>query len=210
VNGFPRCNDNNPRCTIDNRTEKSQRDYLDSSQKRKPDDLVAAVDQPPRGRKTTTQEQFEKLLQKKCPWHPGANHAAIDCYNLRRTFRNPSNDKKNKSTDKEPKENDQEDKSHNSKMPRKPSTSSAKVTKSSVPGGNRNYYSKKLCLSSRRYHDHNDGWRSPSLSHEMISGPASRSPANSPWSWTWWWQSSSSPEYSSTAEAVSTSSSLAP
>jgi hypothetical protein len=74
------------------------------------------MDCPPRGRKTTTQEQFEKLLQKKCPWHSGANHEAIDCYNLRRTFSNPSNDKKNKSTDNEPKEDDQGDKSRNAKF----------------------------------------------------------------------------------------------
>jgi hypothetical protein len=59
------------------------------------------------------QEQFEKLLQKKCLWHPGANHAAIDCYHLRRTFSNPSNAKKNKSMDQEPEEDDQGDKSHN-------------------------------------------------------------------------------------------------
>jgi hypothetical protein len=58
------------------------------------------------------QEEFEKLLQKKCPWHPGANHAAIDCYHLRRTF----NNKKNKSADKEPEEDDQGDKSHNAKF----------------------------------------------------------------------------------------------
>jgi hypothetical protein len=96
-----------------------------------------------------------------------------------------------------------------SKMPRKPSTSSSEVTKSSVPGGNRNYYAEKSCPSSRRYHDHSDGWRSPSRSHELISGPASRSLANFPWSWTRWWQRSSSLEYSSTVEAVSTSSSLA-
>jgi hypothetical protein len=32
------------------------------------------------------QEQFEKLLQKQCPWHPDAKHSAIECYNLRRTF----------------------------------------------------------------------------------------------------------------------------
>jgi hypothetical protein len=68
------------------------------------------------------------------------------------------------------------------KMPQKPSTSSSEVTKSSVPGGNRNYYFEKSCPSSRRYHDHSDGRRSPSRSHEMINGPASRSPANSPWS----------------------------
>jgi hypothetical protein len=113
---FPRRNDNNPRHKNDNHTNKSQRDYSGSSRKGKLDDLVVAVDHPPRGRKTATQGQFEKLLQKKCPWHPGANHAAIDCYNLRRTFSNPSNDKKNKSTDKEPEEDYQGDKSHNAKF----------------------------------------------------------------------------------------------
>jgi hypothetical protein len=100
---FPRHNDNNPRRTNDNRTDKSQRDYLGSSRKHNPDDLVAAVVRPSQGRKTTTQEEFKKLLQKKCPWHLGANHAAIDCYHLRRTFSNPSSNKKNKSAIKSPK-----------------------------------------------------------------------------------------------------------
>jgi hypothetical protein len=40
----------------------------------------------------------------------------IDCYHLRRTFSNPSNNKKNKSADKEPKEDDQGDKLHNAKF----------------------------------------------------------------------------------------------
>jgi hypothetical protein len=50
------------RRTNDNRTNKSQRDYSGSSRKHKPDDLIAAVDHPSRGRKTITQEEFEKLL----------------------------------------------------------------------------------------------------------------------------------------------------
>jgi hypothetical protein len=89
---------------------------LGPSRKRKPDDLVAAVDCPSRGRKTTTQEEFEKLLQKKCPWHPGANHAAIDCYHLQRTFSNPGRSKKNMPADKEPEEDDQGDKLNNAKF----------------------------------------------------------------------------------------------
>jgi hypothetical protein len=113
---FPRCNDSNLRCPNDNRTDKSQRDYSGPSRKRKPDDHVTAVDHPSRGRKTTTQEEFEKLMQKKCPWHPGANHAAIDCYHLWRTFNNPGGGKKNKPADKEPEEDDQGDKSHNAKF----------------------------------------------------------------------------------------------
>jgi hypothetical protein len=55
-------------------------------------------------------------LQKKCPWHPGANHAEIDCYNLQRAFSNPKNDKKNKSTYKEPEEDDQGDILRNAKF----------------------------------------------------------------------------------------------
>jgi hypothetical protein len=51
---FSRRNDNNLRRTNDNRTDKSQRHYSGSSRKRKPDDLVTAVDRPPQGRKTTT------------------------------------------------------------------------------------------------------------------------------------------------------------
>jgi hypothetical protein len=94
-------------------------------------------------------------------------------------------------------------------MRRKPSTSSSEVMKRSVPRGNRNCFSERLCPSSRRYHDHSGGRRSPSRFHEMISGLASRSPANSLWSWTRWWQKSSSPEYSLTVEVVSTSSSPA-
>jgi hypothetical protein len=88
---FPRRNDSNLRHPND----KSQRDYSGPSRKRKPDDLIAVVDHPSRGKKITTQEEFEKLLQKKWPWHPGANHAAIDCYHLRRTFSNPGGGKKN-------------------------------------------------------------------------------------------------------------------
>jgi hypothetical protein len=63
------------------------------------------------------QEEFEKLLQKKCPWHPDANHAAIDCYHLRRMFRNSSGGKKNKKpADKEPEDEDQEDQGRNPKF----------------------------------------------------------------------------------------------
>jgi hypothetical protein len=85
---FLRCQDRNRRRPNDNRNDKSQRDYLGPPRKRKPDDLITAVDRPSLGKKSMTQEEFEKLLQKKCPWHLGANHVAIDCYHLRRTFSN--------------------------------------------------------------------------------------------------------------------------
>jgi hypothetical protein len=64
-----------------------------------------------------TQEEFEKLLQKKCPWHPGANHAAIDYYHLRRMFSNSGGGRKNKKpVDKEPEDDDQEDQGRNPKF----------------------------------------------------------------------------------------------
>jgi hypothetical protein len=131
------------------------------------------MDCPPRGRKTTMQEQFEKLLQKKCPWHPGANHAAIDCYNLRRTFSNPSNEKKNKSMDKDPEEDDQRDKLCNAKF------QDALKTINVIFGGDEEFSSRseKSCPLSRRYHDHSDGRRSPSRSHRtrILSSPLTKS-----------------------------------
>jgi hypothetical protein len=114
---FPRRQDSNLRRPNDNRNDKSQRDYSGPPRKRKPDVLIAAVDRPSRGKKSTRQEEFKKLLQKKCPWHPGANHAAIDCNHLRRTFSNSGGGKKNKKpVDKEPEDDDQEDQGRNAKF----------------------------------------------------------------------------------------------
>jgi hypothetical protein len=209
---FPRLQDSNLRRPNDNHIDKGQRDYSGPPRKRKPDDLIAAVDHPPRGKKSTTQEEFEKLLQKKCPWHPGANHAAIDCYHLRRTFSNSGGGKKNKKpADKEPKDDDQEDQGRNPKFQDalKTSTSSSGEMGISAPGGTRSCFFGRSCPSSRRHHDYSVGWRSPSRSPATISGRASRSPASSPWSWILWWQRSGSPRCSSMVGAVSTSSSPA-
>jgi hypothetical protein len=43
---FPRRNDSNLRHPNDNRNDKSQRDYSGPSRKRKPNDLITAVDHP--------------------------------------------------------------------------------------------------------------------------------------------------------------------
>jgi hypothetical protein len=40
----------------------------------------------------------------------------------------------------------------------------------SVSGGNKNYFSGKSCLSSRRHRDHSVGQSCPSRSPTMISG----------------------------------------
>jgi hypothetical protein len=114
---FLRHQDSNLRRPKDNRNDKSQLDYSGPPRKCRPDDLIAAIERPSRGKKSTTQEEFEKLLQKKCLWHPGTNHAAIDCYHLRRTFSNPGGGKENKKpVDKEPEDDDQEDQGRNTKF----------------------------------------------------------------------------------------------
>jgi hypothetical protein len=209
---FPRRNDNNLRCTNDNRIDKSQRDYPGSSRKRKPDDLVAAMDRPSRGRKTTTQVEFEKLLQKKCPWHPGANYAAIDCYHLWRIFSNPNNNKKNKSADKEPEEDDQGDKSHNVKF------QDASKTINVIFGGDEEFSSRreqKLLLQEIMSIEPEvprplQWLEVPILFSRDNQWTSFSKPGKFPLVLDLVVQRSSSPEYSSTVEAVSTSSSLAP
>jgi hypothetical protein len=129
--------DLNQKRNNDNRADKGQRDFSGSSQKRKPDDLIAAVECPSRGKKSTTQEQFEKLLQKKCPWCVNSKHAAIDCFQLKRTFDSPGNGKNNKSTGKEPEDEDQEDKSETPKF------QDASKTVNVIFGGDEDFCSKR-------------------------------------------------------------------
>jgi hypothetical protein len=209
---FPRRNDSNMRCPNDNRNDKSQRDYSGPSRKCKPDDLIVAMDRPSRGKKSTTQEEFDKLLQKKCPWHPGANHVAIYCYHLRRIFSNPDGGKKNKKpVDKEPEDDDQGDQAHNMKF------QDASKTVNVIFGGDGDFGSKReqklllrrSCPSSRWHQDHSAGQRCPSRSPGMISGQAFWSPVSAPCSWIRWWWKSGSPRCSSMAGVVSISSSPA-
>jgi hypothetical protein len=119
--------------------------------------ISAAVDCPSRGKKLTMQEEFEKLLQKKCPWHPGANHAAIDCYHLQRTFSNPNGGKKNKKpVDKKPEDDDQGDQAHNAKF------QDASKTVNVIFGGDGDFGSRwekncffgRSCPLSQQHHDH--------------------------------------------------------
>jgi hypothetical protein len=138
-----------------------------------------AVDHRSRGKKTTTQEEFEKLLQKKCPWHQGANHAAIDCYHLRKIFSNPGGGKKNKKpVDKEPEDDDQGDQMHNANF------QDASKTVNVIFGGDGDFGSKreqKLLL--REIMSVEPAARRPlrwskvsSRSPAMTSGQASQSP----------------------------------
>jgi hypothetical protein len=60
---FPRCQDS----VLRRSNDKGQRDFSGPPRKRKPNDIIAAMDRPSWGKKSITQEEFEKLLHKKCP-----------------------------------------------------------------------------------------------------------------------------------------------
>jgi hypothetical protein len=51
---FPRCQDSNLRRPNDNRNDKGQRDFSGPPRKRKPDDVIAAIDRPWWGKKSNT------------------------------------------------------------------------------------------------------------------------------------------------------------
>jgi hypothetical protein len=50
---FPRRQDSNLRCPNDNRNDKGQRDFSGPPRKQKPDDVIAAIDRPSWGKKST-------------------------------------------------------------------------------------------------------------------------------------------------------------
>jgi hypothetical protein len=193
---FPRCQDSSLRRPNDNRNDKGQRDFSVPSRKRKPDDIIAAMDRPSRGKKSTMQEEFEKLLQKiahgtqvpatlpltaitfgGCSATPVVvrRTRSLRTKNLRLTTTMTKGA------------------TRSSRTLRRLSTSSSGEMRILAPGGTRSCFSGRSCPSSRRYHDHSVGWRSPSRSPVMTNGRAFRNPKSSPWSSILWWQRSSSP-----------------
>ncbi|RLN05294.1 retrotransposon protein, putative, Ty3-gypsy subclass [Panicum miliaceum] len=108
---------NNNKRSNDHRNDRSQWDYSGSSSKRKPNDLVTAVEHPPHGKKSgSMQEQFEKLLEKQCMWLRHTKHLAIKCYNLLRIFNAPPHNKNNKKKDKEKEDDEPGDKAKGSQF----------------------------------------------------------------------------------------------
>jgi hypothetical protein len=57
----------------------------------------------------STQEQFEKLLQKRCPFHPNGKHSEKECHNLQKLVSNflPQDKGKNKKDDDEDEDKDE-------------------------------------------------------------------------------------------------------
>ena len=86
---FPRLyNDNNGKCNNDRGGSSSQRDPM---RKRKPDDVIGAIDRSPHGKKTgKRQDQFDKILHnKRCPIHLKSNHSMFECTLIRKSLNAP-------------------------------------------------------------------------------------------------------------------------
>jgi hypothetical protein len=57
--------------------------YLGPNRKRKPDNIVAAIQRPAKDNSKKTSGGFKDLLKEKCPWHLEGNHTTEQCYQLR-------------------------------------------------------------------------------------------------------------------------------
>src|SRR5438105_9161830 len=72
---------------IDRPCQKERKDVPESSKpkdrKRKGDDMVTAVEhsQPPRALRM---DDFEKVMESPCPFHPKGKHEAKDCFTLKK------------------------------------------------------------------------------------------------------------------------------
>ena len=112
IDHFPKCgdeNNGNRHAKCNHNRNKGPRDQSDSGKKQRLDDHIATLDRPPRGKKPSTQEQFKKLLPKKCPFQPDGKHSAKDCRNLKQAVSNFLPNYNNKKKKDEEEEEDKKD-----------------------------------------------------------------------------------------------------
>jgi hypothetical protein len=86
---FPHRNsDNNRKRNSDRCGSSSQHNPM---RKRKPDDVIGAIDRSPSDKKTgKPQDQFDKILHnRKCPIHPKSNHSMFECTLIRKSLNAP-------------------------------------------------------------------------------------------------------------------------
>jgi hypothetical protein len=57
--------------------------YSGPNRKRKPDNIVAAIQRPVKDNSKKTSGGFKDLLKEKCLWHLEGNHTTEQCYQLR-------------------------------------------------------------------------------------------------------------------------------
>jgi hypothetical protein len=56
--------------------------YSGPNRKRKPDNMVSAIQRPAKDNPKKTSGGFKDLLKEKCPWHLEGNHTTEQCYQL--------------------------------------------------------------------------------------------------------------------------------
>jgi hypothetical protein len=61
--------------------------YSGPNRKRKPDNIVAAIQRPVKEKSKKTSGGFKDLLKEKCPWHLDSNHTTEQCYHLLRELK---------------------------------------------------------------------------------------------------------------------------
>jgi hypothetical protein len=61
--------------------------YSGPNRKRKPDNIVAAIQRPVKEKSKKTSGGFKDLLKEKCPWHLDSNHTTEQCYQLLRELK---------------------------------------------------------------------------------------------------------------------------
>jgi hypothetical protein len=105
----------NPGNSNNNRDQggRNNNNYLGPNHKRKPYNIVVAIQRPAKDNLKKTSSGFKDLLKEKCPWHQEGNHTTEQCYQLRRALKDtpdprPPYDKKGKKKADEDNDNFQE------------------------------------------------------------------------------------------------------
>jgi hypothetical protein len=87
-----------------NQAGRNNNNYSGPNRKRKPDNIVAAIQCPAKENSKKNFGGFKDLLKEKCPWHLDGNHTTEQCYQLRRALKSTPepphpHDKKGKKKD---------------------------------------------------------------------------------------------------------------
>jgi hypothetical protein len=80
---------------------RNNNNYSSPNRKRKPDNIVAAIQRPAKDNSKKTSGGFKDLMKEKCLWHLEGNHTTEQCFQLRRALKDtpdprPPHDKKGK------------------------------------------------------------------------------------------------------------------
>jgi hypothetical protein len=70
-----------------NQGGRNSNNYSGPNRKRKPENIVAAIQLTTKENPMKTSDGFKDLLKEKCPWHLDGNHTTEQCYQLRRALK---------------------------------------------------------------------------------------------------------------------------